>query len=259
MLKVIKIGGKILEQESELDPFLEAFAALRGPKILVHGGGVFAEQLAAKLGIPTQMHQGRRITSKEMLDVVSMVYGGLINQNIVAKLQKLGCDAFGCSGADGQLLKAKRRPPEPVDFGYVGDIVEVRAPLLQSLLTQGLTPIIAPLSWGDGDILNSNADTVARHIASAMQTYGDVSLHFAFELRGVLMDIKRPESVIPTLDTAGYQMLKEEGLIAKGMIAKVDEAIAAKRAGVSQVTISNPTGILRHLSGESWQGTSVQL
>lgn len=244
-LTVVKIGGNILDDEQRLKAFLADFAALSGAKVLVHGGGKLATQLAERLGIPQQMVEGRRITDLETLHIATMVYGGLINKQIVAQLQAYNCPALGVCGADGDLLRAHKRQDPAIDYGWVGDVDTVNIALLDRWIGQGLTPVVAPLTHdGAGQLLNTNADTIAQEIAQAMSTAFAVQLIFSFEKSGVLLDVNDETSRIHTLHFAHYQQLKTQQVITVGMIPKLDNAFAALKRGVRQVRI----GPAEHLS-----------
>jgi acetylglutamate kinase len=256
-LNIIKIGGNVIDNEEELKQFLARFASLQGYKILVHGGGKIASELGLKLNISPQYVQGRRITDSATLQLVSMVYGGLINKDLVVKLQLLGCNAMGLSGADGALIRAKKRAVAEVDFGFVGDLNtdSVNSSLLFNLLQMGIVPVIAPLSLGEETLLNTNADTIAQELAKAMSANFKVQLIYCFDKRGVLRDIKDEHSVIPTIDHANYLLLKEQGLIADGMIPKLDNAFQAINQGVSKVILGHADAIVELLNGNS--GTCI--
>ena len=237
-LTVIKIGGNVIDDPAALNRFLKAFASLTGPKLLVHGGGKIATQVAEKLGIETKMVDGRRITDQPMLDVVTMVYGGLVNKQIVAKLQALDIDAIGLTGADGGTVLAKKRPVKDIDYGMVGDIEEVDSGQIQFFLRQSLTPVFAPITYTiGGDLLNTNADTMASAIAVDMVRHNNVTLIYCFEKKGVLKDPTDENSVINELNPALYADYKAAGTINKGMIPKLDNAFKALDNGVAKVII----------------------
>lgn len=242
---IVKIGGNIIDNPEACTAFLKAFAQLPTPKILVHGGGKIATQTAAQLGIETQMVDGRRITDRPMLDVVTMVYGGLVNKNIVAQLQANGCNAIGLTGADGGIIRSVKRPVKTIDYGFVGDIEEVNAGQLQSLLNSGLVPVLAPLTCSrEGLLLNTNADTMASATAVALAEAYSVKLVYCFEKKGVLSDPDDDEAVISKLNPTTYAEYKSTGVINKGMIPKLDNAFAALESGVSQVTICHADDLL---------------
>jgi len=233
-VKVIKIGGKVIDNESKLDQFLNDFVQIEGKKILVHGGGKIASNIASKLGIETKMIEGRRITNAEMLDVITMVYGGLVNKKIVAKLQALDCNALGLSGADLNLIRSKKRNSEPIDFGFVGDVESVDGVLLNSLLNEGITPIIAPLTYdGAGQLLNTNADNIAGFIAMELARNENVELDLCFDLEGVM----NGEKLITEINLLLYRHLTGIGVIKDGMIPKLDLGFQSLNAGVKKVRI----------------------
>ena len=243
-LVLIKVGGKIVEEENTLRQLLKDFAAIEGHKVLVHGGGRSATKLAAELGVETKMVNGRRITDADMLRIVTMVYGGLVNKNIVAKLQALGVNALGLTGADMNLIRSEKRPVKEVDYGYVGDVKEVNAELLAGLIKQGIVPILAPLTHDkEGHLLNTNADTIAGEAAKALAKYFEVTLMFCFEKKGVLMDENDDESVIPEIDREAFKKYVDKGIIQGGMIPKLDNAFQAIDAGVKRVVITQASEI----------------
>lgn len=233
-IKVIKIGGKVIDDEANLDQFLQDFAQIEEKKILVHGGGKIASDVAEKLGLESKMINGRRITDSDMIDVVTMVYGGLVNKKIVAKLQALGCNAIGLSGADMNLIQSKKRDPEPINFGFVGDIEQVDATVLNCLLSEGITPVIAPLTHdGNGQLLNTNADNIAGFITSGLAEYGDVAMDLCFDLEGVM----NGEKLITEMNLLLYRHLEGNGIIKEGMIPKLDLGFKALNAGAKKVRI----------------------
>lgn len=243
-LTLVKVGGKIVEEEETLRKLLLDFSSLEGYKVLVHGGGRSATKLAAQLGIESKMVNGRRITDAAMLNVVTMVYGGLVNKNIVAGLQALHVNALGLTGADMNLMRSDKRPVAEVDYGFVGDVKEVNADLLASLIRQGIVPILAPLTHDrQGHILNTNADTIAGEAAKALAKHFEVTLMFCFEKKGVLMDENDDESVIPEIDRSSFQRYVEQGIIQGGMIPKLENAYQAIDAGVKQVIITQASEI----------------
>ncbi|MCD7968900.1 MAG: acetylglutamate kinase [Alistipes sp.] len=244
MLKVVKIGGNVVDNPVKLAGFLEGFHRLDGPKILVHGGGKVASALAETLGIETVMVSGRRVTDERTLEVVTMVYAGLINKNIVNKLNAAGCRAVGLSGADGMLIRSDRRPAEPVDYGFVGDPVEVNTGLLELLAAGGFTPVIAPITTdGRGSLLNTNADTVARTVAVAMAPLMPVELVYCFEKKGVLRDVDDEDSVIRSVTPAVFEQLKSDGTVSQGMLPKLENALSAVAAGVRGVVICSSDAV----------------
>lgn len=239
-LYIIKIGGNIIDDESRLSSFLNEFASIQGKKILIHGGGKLATQLSSELGIEQKMVDGRRITDKDTLRIVTMVYAGYINKNIVARLQSFGCNAIGLSGADGNLVQAHKREKGIIDYGFAGDIDSVNVPLIAHLLELGICIIIAPITHDrKGQLLNTNADTMAQEIAKSLSSDYEVNLIYSFEKSGVLLDANNDDSTIPLLQPAYYAQLKKEEKIFAGMIPKLDNAFAALDSGVKQVTIGN--------------------
>ena len=239
-LRIIKIGGNVIDNSENLHHFLKDFTALEGDKILVHGGGKVATQLSASLGIEAKLVDGRRITDIETLRVVTMVYGGLINKNIVAQLQHLGNNAIGLTGADGNFIKTKKRPVKTIDYGFVGDIDEksVDAENLSKLVDTGFTPVFCAITHnGEGQLLNTNADTIASALAVALAKIYDTTLIYCFEKKGVLIDIDDDNSVIRDLDPARYEDLKAKQIIHSGMLPKLDNAFAAIASGVKAVVI----------------------
>lgn len=247
MIRVVKIGGNVIDDEQILSRFLDLFVQLPSPKVLVHGGGKLATRLCEQLGIKTQMIDGRRVTDKDTLDVVTMVYAGLVNKHIVAQLQTRGQKAIGLSGADANFIPAHRRSPIPVDYGFVGDIVaeEVNADFLQSLLQQGIVPVVCPLTHdGKGSMLNSNADGVASAVAIAASRIDEAQLVYCFEKQGVLSDIENEDSVIPRIDAISFEQLKTDGVISKGMLPKISSSMKAIESGVGSVVIKHADNLL---------------
>ena len=253
-LNIIKVGGGVVENPASLASLLDQFAALEGRKLLVHGGGRLATAMATSLGIESRMVGGRRITDDKMLEVVTMVYGGLVNKRIVAGLQAKGVRAIGLTGVDGDVIRSHKRPPkrimmddgteQMVDFGFVGDVDKVDAQLLASLIEGGTVPVVAPLTHdGEGNILNTNADTIAASVACALADYYDVTLTFCFEKAGVLRDANDDSSVIPLIDEVLADKLISEGIIAGGMIPKIENALDAIHKGVRQVVITHSENI----------------
>lgn len=243
-LTIVKVGGKIVEEPDTLALLLQDFTSVDGFKLLVHGGGRSATKVAASLGVETQMIDGRRVTDAEMLRVVTMVYGGLVNKNIVAGLQGLGVDALGMTGADMNIIRSDRRPVKTVDYGFVGDVKEVNGGALATLIRSGVVPVIAPLTHdGKGSLLNTNADTMAGETAKGLAEYFDVHLVFCFEKNGVLRDENDDDSVIPEIDRVSYVQLKEQGIVSGGMIPKLDNAFDAIESGVSEVIITKASSI----------------
>lgn len=238
-LTVVKVGGKIVEEEATLRNLLDDFAAIEGFKILVHGGGRSATKLAAQLGIESHMVNGRRITDAETLQVVTMVYGGLVNKNIVAGLQARGINALGLTGADMNVIRSVKRPVGEVDYGFVGDVEKVNATFLGDLIHKGVVPVMAPLTHdGAGNMLNTNADTIAGEIAKALAALFEVTLVFCFEKKGVLRDENDDNSVIPQITSAEFHRYVADGVIKGGMIPKLENSFEALNAGVSEVVIT---------------------
>lgn len=255
-LIVIKIGGNIIDDERKLSAFLDDFAAINGRKVLVHGGGKLATRMAEQMNIPQQMVEGRRITDEATLRIVTMVYAGYINKNIVAQLQSRGCNAMGLCGADGNVLQAHKRVHPKIDYGYAGDVDKVNYLLFQNLLEQGISPVVAPITHDrKGQLLNTNADTIAQEIAKGLSSCYSVDLIYSFEKSGVLMDANDDASVIRTIDTNYYKQLKEKNLVFAGMIPKLDNAFAALDSGVAKVIIGKAEEIHQLIKGE--KGTSI--
>ncbi len=243
-LTIIKVGGKIVEEEATLRKLLQDFSALEGYKILVYGGGRSATKIASQLGIESQMVEGRRITDAETLKVVTMVYGGLVNKSIVAGLQSLNVNALGLTGADMNLIRSEKRPVTTVDYGYVGDVKEVNATLLVSLIKQGIVPVLAPLTHDkEGNMLNTNADTIAGETAKALATSFDVTLVYCFEKKGVLRDENDDNTLIPLINRNTFTQLVTEGIIQGGMIPKLENSFQAIEAGVKEVIITKADAI----------------
>lgn len=238
-LTLVKVGGKIVEEKDSLDALLASFNSLDGLKVLVHGGGRSATKIADQLGIETKMVNGRRITDEAMLKVVTMVYGGLVNKNIVAKLQSMGLNALGLTGADLGYMTSDKRPVKDVDYGFVGDVKKVDSDILADLIAKGVVPVLAPLTHdGKGNLLNTNADTIAGEAAKALAKHFDVTLVFCFEKKGVLRDENDDDSVIENIGKADLEKYVADGTIQGGMIPKLENAFAAIDAGVKQVVIT---------------------
>ena len=244
-LTIVKVGGAVVEDENQLAQLLKDFSAIEGRKVLVHGGGRRATQVAASLGIESKMVNGRRITDADMLSVVTMVYGGLVNKNLVARLQANDVNALGLTGADVNVIRSHKRPlKDGIDFGFVGDVDTADGEMLSRLIEAGITPVMAPLTHdGKGNILNTNADTIASETAKALAPYYDVTLIFSFEKKGVLSNPDDDESVIPTITRADFIKYKADGTISGGMLPKIENALAAIDAGVSRVIITLATAI----------------
>ena len=248
------MGGAVVEDNEQLAQLLTDFAAIPGKKVLVHGGGRRATKVAAALGIESKMVNGRRITDAQMLEVVTMVYGGLVNKNLVAKLQAKGVNALGLTGADMDVIHSHKRPvKDGVDFGYVGDVERANGKILQTLIQEGITPVMAPLTHdGNGNILNTNADTIASETAKALAPYYDVTLIYSFEKKGVLSNPDDDNSVIPVITRSDFEKYQADGTIGGGMIPKIENALAAVDAGVKEVIITLATAI------DGKQGTVIK-
>lgn len=237
-LVVIKVGGNVIDNEQALTDFLALFAQIEGPKVLIHGGGKIATKMATDLGIAQQMIEGRRVTDADTLRIVTMVYAGLINKNIVAQLQSLGTNAVGMTGADGNLIQAHKRQHTSVDYGFVGDVDAVDTTLLEAVLAKDMAAIVAPITHDkQGQLLNTNADTCAQAIAEVLSAHYQVNLIYCFEKSGVLLDVANDDSVIPVITTNDYAQLKQDGIIFEGMLPKLNAAFGAIHQGVSSVTI----------------------
>ena len=247
-LTIVKVGGAVVEDEAQLAQLLKDFSAIEGKKVLVHGGGRRATQVAASLGIESKMVNGRRITDAEMLNVVTMVYGGLVNKNLVARLQANGVNALGLTGADIDVIRSHKRPlKDGIDYGFVGDVDKANGQMLSRLIEEGITPVMAPLTHdGQGTILNTNADTIASETAKALAPYYDVTLIFSFEKKGVLSNPDDDDSVIPVITHADFIKYKADGTISGGMLPKIENALAAIDAGVGRVIITLATAIDGH-------------
>lgn len=251
-ITIIKVGGNIIDDDVKLNAFLSSLAKMEGPKILVHGGGKLATKLAADLSIPQQMVDGRRITDAETLRIVTMVYAGLINKQIVARLNANQCKSIGVCGADAQSIRAHKRIHPSIDFGFVGDVDSVDADFLFSLLNEGLTVVMAPITQDEnGQLLNTNADTIAQEIAKSLAQNASITLIYSFEKKGVLRDVQDENSVIKEIDQSLYSKLKSEQAIFAGMIPKLDNAFEAINAGVNRVIIGDATQLEDLLEGKS--------
>ena len=262
-INVIKVGGGIVEDTGSLSQLLSDFSQLSGHKVLVHGGGRSATKIAASLGIESQMVEGRRITDEKMLQVVTMVYGGLVNKNLVAGLQAYGVNALGLTGADINIIRSHKRPTkcvtladgtkQMIDFGFVGDVDCVDGQMLSTLVQQGVVPVIAPLTHdGKGNLLNTNADTIASEVACALASFFEVTLTFCFEKPGVLRNADDDSSVIPHISEKDFHQLTQSGIVAGGMIPKLENAFQAIRQGVKKVVITRAN----HLDGQG--GTVIE-
>ena len=262
---VVKVGGAVVEDPEQLAELLDNFSAIEGKKVLVHGGGRRATKIAAQLGIESHMVGGRRITDEQMLSVVTMVYGGLVNKNLVARLQAKGVNALGLTGADMDVIRSHKRPlksvkmddgtTQMVDFGYVGDVDYADGARFASLLDSGITPVVAPLTHdGEGNMLNTNADTMASTVAKALAERYDVTLIFSFEKKGVLSNPDDDDSVIPVITRALYNKYVGDGTISGGMMPKIENALEAVESGVKRVIITLAAAI-----SDDTQGTTIQV
>lgn len=248
MLSIVKIGGNIVDNADALKAFLFDFHRLAGRKLLVHGGGVMASKMATQLGIETKMVQGRRITDRDTLKLVTMVYAGWINKNIVASLQQIGCNSIGLSGVDANTIPSVRRSAEPIDFGYVGDPnpEKINSSFLSQLIESNITPVFCAITHdGLGSLLNTNADTIAYSVATALSNQYDTTLYYCFEKEGVLSDLNNPQSLIPSITKAECEEYKQQGIIADGMIPKLDNSFRAIENGVSKVIILHAKNLLK--------------
>ena len=244
-LTIVKVGGAVVEDETQLTQLLKDFSAISGRKVLIHGGGRRATQVAASLGIESKMVGGRRITDADMLSVVTMVYGGLVNKNLVARLQANGVNALGLTGADIDVIRSHKRPlKDGIDFGFVGDVDKADGQMLSRLIEAGITPVMAPLTHdGEGNILNTNADTIASETAKALAPFYDVTLIYSFEKKGVLSNPDDDNSVIPTITRTDFERYKADGTISGGMLPKIENALSAIDKGVNRVIITLATAI----------------
>ena len=255
-LLIIKIGGNIIDEDKKLASFLKSFADIEGKKILVHGGGKLATRLAEQMGVEQKMVDGRRITDAETLKIVTMVYAGYINKNIVARLQSHHCNAMGLCGADGDAVLAHKRAHPVLDFGFVGDVDAINTILLKTLLESNITPVMSPITHDQqGQLLNTNADTIAQEMARGMSNDYRTELIYTFEKPGVLLDVNDETSVIPELNAGYYQQLKSKQKIFAGMLPKLDNAFTALNSGVSKVIIGQAEHLKKLISGES--GTTI--
>jgi acetylglutamate kinase len=240
-LKIIKIGGNIIDNNKALATFLSAFSKLEGLKILVHGGGKLATQLAKQMNIPVKMNEGRRITDSDTLDIITMVYAGKINKNIVAQLQVNNCNSIGFSGADGNSIVSVKRSIQPIDYGFVGDVKKVNTKTLEVLLNNNITPVFCAITHDEnGQLLNTNADTIASELAIGFAKQFKTELYYCFEKNGVLKDINDDDSVIKSINTATYQNLIAYGIIADGMLPKLNNCFHAINNNVNKVCIGKP-------------------
>ncbi len=256
-LFVVKIGGNVIDSEEALQSFLKDFASVEGKKILIHGGGKIATKMGEQLGIQSNYINGRRITDDATIDLVTMVYGGLVNKKIVAQLQAIDCNAIGLTGADANIIPAKKRPVKDVDFGWVGDVEseKLKVENLKLFLENGLVPVFAPLTHDtQGHILNTNADTVASSLAVALSAFYDVRLIYCFEKKGILQNVEDDNSVISLINKQTYQQLLSEQKLFAGILPKIDNAFAAIDAGVKEVLVGDAKDLLQN-TGEQTGGT----
>ncbi|KJD35420.1 acetylglutamate kinase [Tamlana sedimentorum] len=243
-IKIVKVGGNVIDNEAALEKFLSQFASLEGLKVLVHGGGKLATKLAQDMQVPVNMVDGRRITDAATLDIISMVYAGKINKNIIAKLQAYNCNAIGFSGADGNTIVSVKRPVKKIDYGYVGDVKKVNTKAMQVLIDNDITPVFCAISHDqNGQLLNTNADTIASEVAIALSRHYKTELIYCFEKNGVLLDVDDDNSVIDYMDSGTYETLKIQGKFAGGMLPKLENCYYALQEGVSRVIIGNPSVI----------------
>jgi acetylglutamate kinase len=241
-LTVVKVGGNVINNAAVLDQFLSEFATVQGPKILVHGGGKKATQLAADLGLEAKMIEGRRVTDTATLEIVTMVYAGLLNKNITASLQKYGCNALGLSGADANAIQAHKRIVKEIDYGFAGDVDAVNTASIATFLKGDMTPVFCAITHDtNGQLLNTNADTIAASVAAGMSELYEVSLLYTFEKNGVLRSVEDEDSVIENIQTDSYSTLKAAGIIADGMLPKLENCFDALQKGVAEVLIGNPS------------------
>ncbi len=255
-LQVIKIGGNVIDDAVKLDAFLNRFAKLKGAKILIHGGGKLATSLAQDLNIEQQIIDGRRITDAETLKITAMVYAGLVNKTIVAKLQSKSCNAIGLSGVDGNSILSKKRAHASIDYGWVGDVESINAVFLQDLMDKGIVPVISPITHdGKGNLLNTNADTIATEVAMALSENNEVNLRFCFEKLGVLTNPELDGSWLRDLDKEEYESLKDQQIISKGMLPKLENAFRAKESKIARVEICHAD--YANEQGESFIGTQI--
>ncbi len=253
-LLLVKVGGKVVENPEALNQLITDLSEVEGRKVLVHGGGVLATKTASALGIATTMVDGRRVTDDKMIDVVTMVYAGLVNKRVVCLLQSKGTNAIGLCGADMNVILSDKRPVTTVDYGWVGDVKKVDGKALSALIESNVVPVLAPLTHdGKGHILNTNADTIAAETAEGLALFYDVTLVFCFEKRGVLRDATDDDSVIPSLNYQDYEALKKQGVITDGMIPKLDNAFSTLKGGVKEVVITHAGSL-----GDLTQGTHIK-
>ncbi|WP_373495306.1 acetylglutamate kinase [Aquiflexum sp.] len=257
-ISIIKIGGNVIDFPEKLDEFLFLFSRFPGKKILVHGGGIMASKFGENLGVMPQMVDGRRITDKDTLEIVTMVYAGLINKQIVAKLQSLKQNALGMTGADGNLIRSTKRPVKTIDYGFVGDIKEVNVDLITYLVSEDIIPVVSAITHDKkGQLLNTNADSIASEMATALAEKHDVKLYFCFNKSGVLIDEKNDNSIVPLINEDIYAELRKEEVIHSGMIPKLDNAFAALHKGVNHVWIGKAENLLLAAKGKL-SGTTIE-
>lgn len=257
-ISVIKIGGNVIDHPDTLDVFLKLFAKFPGKKILIHGGGVMASRFGESMGIMPQMKDGRRITDQDTLQIVTMVYAGLINKQLVAQLQSLNQNALGFTGADGNLIRSEKRPVKEIDYGFVGDVKEINSHLLETLLSEDILPVVCAITHDkQGQLLNTNADTIASEIATSLAQKNTVNLYYCFDRPGVLIDEKNNASLIPLINEEVFEELKREKVIHSGMIPKLDNAFTALYQGVNRVWLGLPENLLLAEKGKS-AGTNIE-
>jgi acetylglutamate kinase len=257
-ISIIKIGGNVIDYPEKLDEFLYLFSRFPGKKILVHGGGVLASKFGESMGVMPEMIDGRRITDKDTLDIVTMVYAGLINKQIVAKLQNLKQNALGMTGADGNLIRSKKRPVKTIDYGFVGDIKEINTDLVSTLLCEDIIPVICAITHDKkGQLLNTNADSISSELAVALSGRHKVNLYYCFNKAGVLIDEKNDDSIVPLINEDIYAELRKEDVIHSGMIPKLDNAFAALNKGVNHVWIGKAENLLLAAKGKV-SGTNIE-
>ncbi|MFL9481601.1 acetylglutamate kinase [Chitinophagaceae bacterium LWZ2-11] len=260
-LFIIKIGGNVIDDENNLSAFLSDFAAINAKKILIHGGGKIATKIGDKLGVESKYVNGRRITDDDTIDIVTMVYGGLVNKKVVAQLQSKGCNAIGLTGADANVIPAKKRPVKDVDYGWVGDVdtSKLKADNIQLFLENNIVPVFAPLTHdNEGHILNTNADTIASTVAIALSKHYDVRLIYSFEKKGVLENVEDENSVITLINKEKYAQLLAENKLFAGILPKIDNAFAAIDAGVKEVLIGDAKDLLQNTTDKT-SGTLIKL
>lgn len=257
-INIIKIGGNVIDHPEKLDEFLYLFSRFPGKKILVHGGGLLASKFGENMGVMPEMIDGRRITDKDTLDIVTMVYAGLINKQIVAKLQKLKQNALGMTGADGNLIRSKKRPVKTIDYGFVGDIKEINTELINTLLCEDIIPVVCAITHDkNGQLLNTNADSISSELAIALSGKHKVNLYYCFNKAGVLIDEKNDDSIVPLINEDIYAELRKEDVIHSGMIPKLDNAFAALNKGVNHVWIGKAENLLLAAKGKV-SGTNIE-